>query len=157
MSLAFARTPDGYRLEVSRRIDAPPDTLWDLLCDTTRWSEWGPSVRGVECDRRYIEAGTRGRVKVADLAGGVWAPFEVTTCADRRWTWKVGVPTTALLRNTLDPTPTVPATGHRVEAVGRGSRVVFEVPPLAAGYAAVCRRALDDLERLVRDTEEQGA
>ncbi|MFC7154735.1 SRPBCC family protein [Halomarina halobia] len=151
MGLAFRNTPDGYRLEVSRRMDAPPDVLWDLLTDTTRWPEWGPSVRAVECDRRYVEAGTRGRVRVSEAAGGVWVPFVVTSCADHRWTWEVGVPTVALVRNALDLSPTVPATGHRVEPAGRGCRVVFELPPLAVGYAVVCRRALATLEEMAHE------
>ena len=53
--------------------------------------------------------------------------FAVRTCADRRWTWDVA---------------RVPATGHRVEEAGSGGLAAFELPPLAAGYAPVCRRAL---------------
>ncbi|WP_254534742.1 SRPBCC family protein [Halomarina litorea] len=150
MSTTLARTPDGYRIEVGRRVGASTEACWEVLIDTHRWPEWGPSVRAVECDdgERYIQYGTRGRVQLA-LTGGPWAPFEVTACADYRWTWRVGVPAGDAMRNVLDAAPRVPATGHRVEPLGANAcRVVFEVPPLAAGYVPVCRRALDRIEEL---------
>lgn len=129
VSTTLERTPDGRRLCVSRTIDAPAETLWDLLTDTTRWPDWGPSVRAVDCDQQYITAGTTGRVQVV---GGIWVPFEITSCTERRWTWNVAK---------------VPATGHRVEGE-RPCTVVFEIPVLAAGYAPVCGRALQKLARL---------
>jgi hypothetical protein len=75
--------------------------------------------------------------------------FRVTDCADYRWTWAVSPPVTDVLRNALDLGPTLPATGHRVEPLGsERCRVTFEIPPLAAPYVVVCRRALGTLERL---------
>ena len=134
-AVAVERTPDGRRVCVSRRVDAPRETCWDLLTDTDRWPDWGPSVRAVECDSRYIDAGTTGRVKTV---GDVWLPFEVTACRDYRWTWRVA---------------RIPATGHRVDAVGDGScRPVFEIPLLASGYAVVCANALQELALLADDT-----
>lgn len=135
----LADTADGHRLEVGRPLRADAATAWDLLTDTGRWPDWGPSVGAVECDDRQIKDGSRGRVRVA----GVWVPFEVDsltapgieTGRPGRWTWSVA---------------RVPATGHRVEPLGEGRcRVVFEVPPLAAPYALVCERALERLVRLV--------
>jgi uncharacterized protein YndB with AHSA1/START domain len=120
------RTPDGRRLVVSRVVRAPADAAWDLLTDTERWPEWGPSVEGVDAPTRYIEAGTRGRVVVAGV--GLRVPFTVTACEPYRWTWEVA---------------RVPATGHVVTPLGSDRcRVAFEVPLAAAGYAVVCRRAL---------------
>jgi len=128
--VSIENTPDGRRIRVSRSVDASADTCWDLLTDTERWTDWGPSVTGVECDRRYIEDGTTGRVQVI---GGIWLPFEITTCRDRRWTWRVA---------------RIPATGHYVER-GVKTRVGFEVPLVATGYVPVCVRALQDLAALV--------
>jgi hypothetical protein len=127
--VGIERTPDGRRLCVSREIDAPADVLWDFLTDTERGPAWGPSVRAVDCDTRQIAAGTTGRV---ETVGGLWVPFEITSCRDGRWTWRVAK---------------IPATGHRVEG-DRPCRVVFEIPVLAGGYAPVCARALQDLARL---------
>jgi hypothetical protein len=124
------RTPDGRRLLVSRHVDAPRERVWAIFRDTRRWPEWGPSVEAVDCDVRLVQRGTTGRVRTP--LG--WVPFEVTGCTDYRWTWSVAG---------------VPATGHRVEAVGPDAcRAAFEVPPLAAPYAAVCRRALERIELL---------
>ncbi|EMA52225.1 SRPBCC family protein [Halococcus salifodinae] len=133
-SLSVERTPDGPRLVVSREIDATPDVAWSLLTDTHRWPEWGPSIVGVTSENRFVQAGTRGHVRTI---GGLELPFRVTECANRRWAWRVAG---------------VPATGHRVEPLGAGCRAVFEVPPLAAPYALVCRRALASIDRLARNT-----
>lgn len=155
MPLSLSRTPDGLRLEVARTIDAPVETLWDLLTDTTRWPEWAPTVREVDCEERYVREGTTGRVRL-DVPGRPWAPFEITACRDHRWTWSVGMPATDAMRNVLDAGPRVPATGHRVEA-GPGDdtcRIVFEIPPLASGYALICRRALNNLEELAAEKRE---
>lgn len=167
MTLGVQRTPDGYRVEISRYIDAPREVLWDLLTDTTRWPDWGPSVEEVVYPDRYIRCGERGRVRVSDGLGGVWVPFQITSCSDYRWTWSVSPPTLGL--GAFDLAPRVPATGHRVERtppyVGRecdtsrtrhqstqsatdNCRVVFEIPPLAAGYAIICERALIKLDRI---------
>jgi len=134
--LALEGTPDGRRVVVAREIAADREAAWDLLTDTDRWPAWGPSVRAVECDRRYIEAGTTGRVR---LPGGLWLPFEIAACAPYRWTWRVA---------------RIPATGHRVDAHAtgppeEGCRVVFELPVLATGYAPVCLRALERIESLL--------
>ena len=129
MPVAIERTPDGRRLCVNRSIRAPRDDAWDLLVDTEQWPAWGPSVSAVESSDRYIETGTTGRVKTPV---GVWVPFEIASCADYRWTWRVA---------------RIPATGHRVDGDENSCRVVFEIPLLAAGYAPVCQRALDRIER----------
>lgn len=129
------QTPDGRRLVVSRSIAASRETVWDVFRDTELWPVWGPSVRAVDCPVRYVETGTTGRVRTP--LG--WVPFEVTTCDGSRWVWNVAG---------------VPATGHRVESDGTGGcRAGFEVPPLAAPYVVVCRRALRQIELLALGTE----
>jgi hypothetical protein len=131
VSIAIESTPDGDRLCVKREIPAPADAVWDVLIDTAKWPEWGPSVSAVQCKDRRIVAGSTGRLQVL---GGPWVPFEVTKCTDRRWTWDVA---------------RIQATGHRVEPVdAMRSRAVFEIPLLAGGYAVVCRRALQKIEEL---------
>jgi hypothetical protein len=135
----LARTPDGRRLELSRVVDAPAATVWSLFTDTAVWPDWGPSITAVDLDHAdgtRIDAGTTGRVRVA----GVWLPFSITTCADYRWTWSVA---------------RIPATGHRVDPLDADQcRAVFEVSPLAVGYAPVCRVALRRLDRLAREVTD---
>jgi hypothetical protein len=135
-AVGVERTASGRRLVVSRVVDAPIDAVWDVLTDTTQWSAWGPTVAAVDCDDRYVAAGTTGRVRIAGV--GVWVPFEIDSYTDdgdaKRWTWTVA---------------RVPATGHRVDAVGDQSRVSFEIPLFGAGYVPVCRRALHHIESAV--------
>jgi hypothetical protein len=111
---------------------APRDAVWRTFRDTRCWPEWGPSVRAVDCSHRLVRRGSTGHVTTV---GGLRVPFEVTACADGRWTWDVAG---------------LPATGHRVEgadpAIG-----AFEVPLAAAPYVAVCRRALPRLDRVALD------
>lgn len=117
--------------EIDRRIDAPVEATWDVLIDTERWPEWGPSVRSVACADRRIRDGSTGRIRTV---GGVEPSFEITTFESHRWAWRVA---------------RIPATGHRVERLDRGCRVVFELPALAAGYAPVYRVALSRIGELV--------
>jgi hypothetical protein len=135
-AVGVERTPTGRVIAVSRVVDTPADDVWRLLTDTTRWPDWGPSVAEVDCPIRFVEAGTSGRLRVAGL--GLWVPFRIDACIDeddeKRWSWTVA---------------RIPATGHRVDALGEQCRVTFEVPLLAAGYVPVCRRALDRIAELV--------
>jgi hypothetical protein len=142
-------TPDGRRLAVTREIPAGRERVWDLLCDTERWPDWGPSVRAVDCERRYIEEGSTGRVRVP---GGLWLPFRIDTCRDYRWTWRVArVPATG---HFVEPVPPGPDSGAGEADARNGGergcrvRVGFELPVYAAFYAPVCRRALDRLAGL---------
>lgn len=117
----------------SRVVPVDPGIVWDLLVDTTRWSEWGPSVRAVDLPERHIRAGSKGRVRTAV---GLWVPFEVTEFVDGcSWAWKV---------------VGVPATTHFVDPLDRGCRVTFGLPTAAAPYALVCRAALGRIDRLAR-------
>jgi len=122
---------------VSLELPADAGDVWELFADTRRWPEWGPSVSDVRSEERYVREGLEGQVKVL---GAAWVPFEVTTAAERRWTWAVAG---------------IPATGHRVETVGPGrSRAVFELSPLAAGYVPVCQRALKRMEAALADDDD---
>ncbi|WP_058996462.1 SRPBCC family protein [Haloarcula sp. CBA1127] len=134
-SVSLGKTPDGRRLIVLHDVDASVDTVWDVLTDTDCWSDWGPSVTAVETTDRHIDDGTTGRVRVA---GAMWLPFEVTTCAPYRWTWNVA---------------RLPATGHFAEERATGSVVGFEIPLLATGYAPVCARACQRIAALAQQRE----
>jgi hypothetical protein len=127
-------TPDGRRLVVADEMHASAAAVWRAFRDTRRWPDWGPTVRAVDCADRYVECGATGHVAAV---GGLRLPFEVTGCADGRWTWDVA---------------RLPATGHRVHD-GDGTVAAFEVPPAAAPYAVVCRRALARLDRVARTVD----
>lgn len=120
-------------ISVSRTMSVDPDVAWDLLVDTSRWPEWGPSVSVVDTTGGRLRSDSTGRVRTAL---GVWVPFEVTAFDEgRSWAWTVAG---------------VPATTHTVERTGDGCRVTFGVPALVAPYALVCRVALQRIERLAQ-------
>jgi hypothetical protein len=124
---------EGTTLAVGRDVAVAPAVAARALRDTAGWPDWGPAIDAVKSDDRYVTRGTTGRVSV----GGAWVPFRVTACNGRRWDWRVAG---------------VPATGHRVDRYAGDSdrsRVVVEVPAVAAWYVPVCRRALDRFAALV--------
>lgn len=110
-------------VETSIEIQAPAADAWELLTDTRRWSQWGPSVVSAGCDGHLIGPGSVGWVQTIV---GLRLPFRITEFeAGRHWCWEVAG---------------IPATGHRVEPLGPGRcRVVYEVPLLAAPYLAIWR------------------
>jgi hypothetical protein len=123
-------------VDVGAVMPAEPSAAWRLLTDTRTWPSWGPTIRAVDVDPHdgdpFIAPGTTGTVRTVV---GVTLLFRVVDVDDsRRWTWRVAG---------------VPATGHRVEAHPDGCRVVFEIPVLAAPYAAVCHVALRRIRRLL--------
>jgi hypothetical protein len=124
----------GRFLEVHRSIRTPCEPVWDLLVDTDRWSDWGPTVTGVDVPAQRICRHASGRVKTAV---GLWLPFVVDIFEEgSRWSWKVAG---------------IRATGHRIEKTpDRRCRLTFEVPLWAAPYAIVCWLAARRIERICR-------
>ena len=123
------------RIQVARTIDAPAAAAWDVLVDVRAWPEWGPTVRSASVDDGgvRIRAGATGTLTTLV---GVPLAFEITEWVDgERWAWNVA---------------RLPATGHTVRSVAPDRcEVAFDVPVLAAPYAAVCRVALGRIAALV--------
>lgn len=116
----------------ARTINAPAHVLWDLLTDTYAWPFWGPTLEAVTCDTRRIQAGSEGEVKTIF---GLTLPFQVTVFEPlHQWDWRVGG---------------VRATGHRlVHLSPTQTRVIIDIPSIAAPYAVICHMALKRLERM---------
>jgi len=126
---------EGATLAVGRDVAVAPAVAAEALRDTPHTDRLGPAIDAVESGDRYVTTGTTGRVRV----GGAWLPFRVTACNGRRWDWRIAG---------------IPATGHRVDSYAGESdrsRVVVEVPIVAAWYVTVCRRALDRFAALVEE------
>ncbi len=121
------------KLSVGKRFQTPPSIIWDVITDTAKWPQWGPTVKKVEFPERFIYKGATGRVLTAFH---VWLPFEILEFEiDRFWNWKVAA---------------VTATGHRVQAIDNETcELWFEVPLVAAPYGLICRLALTRIENLL--------
>jgi hypothetical protein len=106
-----------------------------MITDTTKWPQWGPTVKKVDYPERYICKGAAGHVLTAL---NIWLPFRIIDFeANCFWSWKVA---------------SVNATGHRIQAVGIGScDLWFEVPIIAAPYALICQMALTRIDRLLSE------
>lgn len=116
-------------------VAAPAGDIWALLTDTTRWPDWGPTVRAVRLDHPGHEIGA-GSIGAVQTPVGVWLPFEITAYDEvaRTWSWHV---------------VGVPATSHRVEVTApRTCRVGIGVPWWAPPYVAVVEVGLRRLREL---------
>lgn len=125
-------------LEAGMMINAPSRAVWDLLVDTTRWAQWGPSICGVESSDRILTPLSSGRIKTVL---GFSVPFAVTHFEEgKAWSWRVFG---------------IPATTHTVERLGAiRSRLLFGVPIPAFPYLFVCliaMRRIAGLTEAVRD------
>lgn len=120
-------------IEVYRDMCVSCDVVWDIITDTTRWIEWGPSVIAVKCRDRYIRKGTMGQVQTAI---GMWVSFKITDYEEGKyWSWRVFG---------------IPATGHRIESKRQGiCRLIFEIPLIIAPYVIVCKGALQRIACIV--------
>ena len=72
--------------ETTRHIDAPTQSVWEVLFDVARWPEWTPTIDRVErLDDGPFQVGSRARVRQPKLPRAVW---EVTEVEDgRNFTW----------------------------------------------------------------------
>ena len=105
----------------------------NLLVDLDVWPRWGPSVSAARLDPPHTRLATdvTGSVRTSF---GVALPFTITEFdPGRHWAWKVAG---------------VPATHHRVEPAGDGSRASMGVPWWAAGYLSVCAIALRRIDHI---------
>lgn len=122
-------------VDVAGRVDVPAAAAWAAISRFEHWPSWGPTVAAVDPARGDVTPGATGHVR---SVAGPWVGFRVDEVdPGRRWTWHVAG---------------LPATGHRVEAVGpRACRVVFEVPLWALPYAVVCRLAIPRIAKVAAD------
>ncbi len=127
-------------VDVDRILRAPASQVWELLVDTNRWGEWGPSVRAVECAHRRITLGSSGRILTAL---GFWVEFLVIDYDEgRHWAWSVSG---------------IRATGHRLDVLNHDlCRLAFEIPLWAMPYSSVCLMALRRIAGIVESSPATG-
>ncbi len=120
-------------IEVGSIIRASSTGVWNLLVDTSRWAEWGPSIREVECSERILTALSSGRIKTVL---GFSLPFTVTHFEQgEAWSWRVFG---------------IPATTHSVESLGNNRCCLrFGVPIPAFPYLLICLIAIRRIAELI--------
>jgi hypothetical protein len=125
-------------LKTSVEVGVPAAAAWQLLTDTLRWPDWGPSVAAVDCTERFIGPDSVGWVSTVI---GLRLPFQITEFTPGcSWRWQVAG---------------IPATCHRVETLGPDRcRVTFEVPLWATPYLAVCRLAAARIKRILEEEQQ---
>ena len=135
MAPRLLKPAPGRPFRASAEALAPAATAWEILTDTTLWSSWGPSVRSVRCDERWLNAGVTGAVQ---LSIGPWLSFVIERFEPPfYWDWRVAG---------------LHATGHRIEALGASRcRISFEFSAWAAPYYPVCRIAAVRVARLAAE------
>ena len=126
---------------VGKYYPALPLSVWDVITDTVKWPQWGPTVKRVHCSERVIRKGSKGRVLTAF---GFWLPFVITEYEHGSfWSWNVA---------------SVKATGHRIQAANTGGCYLwFEIPIIAAPYTLVCHMALDRIKDLLAESGKSTA
>lgn len=120
--------------EIGHTLHSSSEDVWDLITDTARWPEWGPSVIAVDCVDGHIRKGSQGRVRVPP---GIWLPFVISDFDDKRyWSWDIWG---------------IHATGHRVEPLDEGRcNIFFTVPTLAVPYLFICWIAIRRIEAILQ-------
>ncbi len=108
--------------EIGQTLHASCEDVWELITNTKRWHEWGPSITEIDCAERYIKKGAHGKVKIPI---GIWVPFVITEYEEMRyWSWRIWG---------------VRATGHKIEPLDEcRCNIIFEVPTFASPYLFIC-------------------
>lgn len=79
----------AYRVSIV--IDAPPEAVWAVLSDVSRWPEWMPTVSAVEAlDAPELSPDRRFRVSQPKLKPTVWRVLAVD--APRSFAWEARSP-----------------------------------------------------------------
>lgn len=118
---------------VDRRLDAPADTVWQILTDLDAWPKWGLSVSRAQLNGAAFELGATGTVWTPI---GVPLPFVISELDQgRTWGWTVAG---------------VPATRHGVEPLDDGSRIWMGAPVWAPAYLPVLALALRRIDEMAR-------
>ena len=104
----------GSNLSRSVDIDAPPERVWAVMVDVTRWPEWTPSVTQIRrLDAGPLAVGARARIHQPRLLPAVW---EVSDFLEgRRFTWVTSSPGVRV------------SASHVIEPTTDGSRVVLSL------------------------------
>jgi uncharacterized membrane protein len=128
-------------INVAVTIDAPPETVFAVLCDVERWPEWTPTMTSVQrLDQGPFGVGSSAQVRQPKLLPAVWKVTELE--AQRNFTWVARTPGLRM------------KAGHLVERQGAGSRVQLSFE-LSGLMARVVSRLYGGLIEQYVNTESQ--
>jgi uncharacterized membrane protein len=84
-------------------IAAPPDHVWSVMRDVTRWPEWTSTVHSIrQLDAGPLAVGVRALVRQPKLLPAVWRVIELTE--GRAFTWITRGPgVTVIARHGVTP------------------------------------------------------
>jgi uncharacterized protein YndB with AHSA1/START domain len=123
-------------------IDAPPETVFSVLCDVERWPEWTPTMTRVQrLNHGPFGVGAKARVRQPKLRPAIWEVTELKPNHSFTWVARgLGLTMKA---------------GHWIEAKGGGSRgsLTFEFDGFLSRIAGRLYRGL--IEQYL-GTEAQG-
>lgn len=138
------RFADGPEMEVEVLIAAPPERVWPVCTDLTRWGDWSPENQGGEwldgADGPALGVRFRGQQRHA--ATGEWETTSVIVVWDplKEFVWAVG-------------DVELPAATWRMllEAVAAGTRLRHHVQmgPGPSGTTRVIEQMPDREERII--------
>jgi carbon monoxide dehydrogenase subunit G len=131
----------AFEVSASAIVPAPPDRVFSLLCDTTRYPEW---VTGTDAVTRTDGPAAEG--STYDEINPILGPWKAKT----HWRVVEHEPP----RRTRHETGDIPLSSHfevvmEVEPEGDGSRVVAtlrgtpSLGPIGAGFAALMKGQVD--------------
>ncbi len=99
---------------ISIDVNAPSETVWQVMSDVEHWHEWTASVKGVRLfTRGPIEPGRHALVRQPKLPPAVWKVAEVN--AGRNFIWTSGLPGAWVTAN------------HSVTAIPGGTRATLSL------------------------------
>ena len=79
------------------QIDAPPEAVYDYVCDPNSWPEWLPASHAIESPRRALTKGEHFEEKWHIRRGEITMSWRVTE-SDRPNAWTVEAETTFIGR-----------------------------------------------------------
>jgi carbon monoxide dehydrogenase subunit G len=126
----------GMEWTHTQSIDAPPEIVWALATDVTRWPDYMPTVQSVErLEEGPLQLGARAMIKQPGQRKALWTVTELTP--GRTFSWESQRRGMAMTGS------------HRVEPDGAGTRSILTLtmsgplaPVLGPLFGPLMRRVL---------------